>query len=58
MNATAVSNDIRGQPGTMYVSCSMSSVHPATTNSPTVSDTNAANRARKWLESARSEGTM
>ena len=50
MKETAVSNDIRGQPDTTYVSWSMSNVQPATTNSPTVSDTKAANRASEWLE--------
>ena len=33
MNASAVSRTILGQPGTMLVSCSMSSVQPASTNS-------------------------
>ncbi len=49
---------MRGQPGTMYVIWFRSNVQPATTNSPTVSDTKAANRASGWLESTRSEETM
>ncbi len=58
MNPTAVSRTMRGQPGTMLVSCSMSSDQPASTNTPTMSVTNAANRARLRPGSALSEIPM
>ena len=58
MNESALSRDMRGQPGTTYVIWSRSSVQPPATNSPTVSDTKAANWANGWLESTRSEETM
>ena len=58
MNASAVSRDIRGQPGTMLVSGSMSNVQPANTNRPTASATKATNCARLRLGSALSGMTM